>query len=184
MTLLALDHVNIRTARLAEMTRFYEEVMGLPKGPRPSPSAAAGFTVVCRLPSIWWRSEKRPNGCPARLSISPFGPRVSRNFSPGCARGTSPIAFRSSRNLICAKSTSTIRMATTSMWISLPMKRPTSATLPADKRPARPLRNSPGGRSPTVGCDLLSARRVADCLWWIAPPRRVTRAASKQYEPL
>ena len=46
MTLLALDHVNIRTARLAEMTRFYEEVLGLPSGPRP-PFAFGGSWLYC-----------------------------------------------------------------------------------------------------------------------------------------
>ncbi|MDX1512294.1 MAG: VOC family protein [Gammaproteobacteria bacterium] len=35
MALQWLDHVNIRTARLGAMTRFYEEVVGLPAGPRP-----------------------------------------------------------------------------------------------------------------------------------------------------
>ncbi len=30
-----LDHVNIRTANLAAMSRFYEEILGLPSGPRP-----------------------------------------------------------------------------------------------------------------------------------------------------
>ena len=35
MALEWLDHVNIRTARLSVMTRFYEEVVGLPAGPRP-----------------------------------------------------------------------------------------------------------------------------------------------------
>jgi catechol 2,3-dioxygenase-like lactoylglutathione lyase family enzyme len=30
-----LDHVNIRTANLAAMSRFYAEVLGLPKGDRP-----------------------------------------------------------------------------------------------------------------------------------------------------
>ena len=46
MTLLALDHVNIHTARLAEMTRFYEEVLGLPSGPRP-PFATGGSWLYC-----------------------------------------------------------------------------------------------------------------------------------------
>lgn len=35
MTLEWLDHVNIRTARLSLMTRFYEDVVGLPAGVRP-----------------------------------------------------------------------------------------------------------------------------------------------------
>jgi len=31
-----LDHVNIRTANLAAMTRFYADIMGMPAGPRPN----------------------------------------------------------------------------------------------------------------------------------------------------
>ncbi len=43
MTLSALDHVNIRTARLSELTSFYTEVLGLAPGVRP------GF----RFPGAW-----------------------------------------------------------------------------------------------------------------------------------
>ncbi len=43
MTLSSLDHVNIRTARLAELTSFYTEVLGLAPGVRP------GF----RFPGAW-----------------------------------------------------------------------------------------------------------------------------------
>lgn len=35
MSLKYLDHVNIRTARLADMTAFYRDVLGLEAGPRP-----------------------------------------------------------------------------------------------------------------------------------------------------
>lgn len=35
MPLQYLDHVNIRTAELARLSRFYDEVLGLPSGPRP-----------------------------------------------------------------------------------------------------------------------------------------------------
>ena len=35
MPLAWLDHVNIRTADLARMSRFYEQVLGMPSGPRP-----------------------------------------------------------------------------------------------------------------------------------------------------
>lgn len=35
MGLLALDHVNVRTGRLEEMTRWYDEVLGMKAGPRP-----------------------------------------------------------------------------------------------------------------------------------------------------
>ncbi len=36
MTMAWLDHVNIRTARLDEMSEFYENVLGLKRGKRPS----------------------------------------------------------------------------------------------------------------------------------------------------
>ena len=35
MPLQYLDHVNIRTAELERLSRFYEQVLGLPRGPRP-----------------------------------------------------------------------------------------------------------------------------------------------------
>ena len=35
MPLESLDHVNIRTANLTAMSDFYEDVLGLEKGPRP-----------------------------------------------------------------------------------------------------------------------------------------------------
>lgn len=36
MAIFWLDHVNIRTAKLDEMSAFYEDVLGLPRGKRPS----------------------------------------------------------------------------------------------------------------------------------------------------
>jgi len=36
MALVRLDHVNVRTAHLDEMSRFYEETFGLEPGPRPA----------------------------------------------------------------------------------------------------------------------------------------------------
>lgn len=46
MPLAWLDHVNIRTAHLRPMSRFYEEVLGLPRGPRP-PFAFGGAWHYC-----------------------------------------------------------------------------------------------------------------------------------------
>ena len=45
-----LDHFNIRTRRLAETVRFYEDVLGLEKGPRPN----------FAFPGAWMYSEGRP----------------------------------------------------------------------------------------------------------------------------
>ena len=35
MEIQRLDHVNVRTNKLAEMVRWYEEILGLKTGPRP-----------------------------------------------------------------------------------------------------------------------------------------------------
>jgi catechol 2,3-dioxygenase-like lactoylglutathione lyase family enzyme len=42
----ALDHVNIRTGRLAELRRFYSEALGLKDGPRP-PFGFGGAWLYC-----------------------------------------------------------------------------------------------------------------------------------------
>lgn len=46
MPLCWLDHVNIRTADLEAMTRFYTDVIGLRLGPRP-PFSFAGSWLYC-----------------------------------------------------------------------------------------------------------------------------------------
>lgn len=46
MALVGLDHVNIRTANLDELNRFYEDVLGLAKGPRP-PLTSGGTWHYC-----------------------------------------------------------------------------------------------------------------------------------------
>ena len=46
MALESLDHVNMRTARLDAMCRFYEDVLGLKVGPRP-PSPSPGAYIYC-----------------------------------------------------------------------------------------------------------------------------------------
>jgi catechol 2,3-dioxygenase-like lactoylglutathione lyase family enzyme len=46
MPLLQLDHVNLRTTRLAEMLRFYCEVLGLENGARP-PFPFGGAWLYC-----------------------------------------------------------------------------------------------------------------------------------------
>jgi catechol 2,3-dioxygenase-like lactoylglutathione lyase family enzyme len=36
MTINRLDHVNVRTSKLVEMVRWYDQVLGLKTGPRPN----------------------------------------------------------------------------------------------------------------------------------------------------
>jgi catechol 2,3-dioxygenase-like lactoylglutathione lyase family enzyme len=45
-----LDHFNIRTHKLADTVRFYEDVLGLEKGARPN----------FAFPGAWMYSEGRP----------------------------------------------------------------------------------------------------------------------------
>jgi len=45
-----LDHFNLRTRKLAETVRFYENVLGLEKGPRPN----------FAFPGAWMYSEGKP----------------------------------------------------------------------------------------------------------------------------
>src|SRR5215469_2869789 len=45
-----LDHFNIRTRKLAETVGFYEDVLGLEKGPRPN----------FAFPGAWMYSEGKP----------------------------------------------------------------------------------------------------------------------------
>jgi catechol 2,3-dioxygenase-like lactoylglutathione lyase family enzyme len=46
MPLVYLDHVNVRTSHLAEMVRFYEDVLGFKTGPRP-PFSFGGAWLYC-----------------------------------------------------------------------------------------------------------------------------------------
>jgi catechol 2,3-dioxygenase-like lactoylglutathione lyase family enzyme len=50
MSVGTLDHFNIRTRKLAETVRFYEEILGLTKGARPDFS----------FPGAWLYSEGKP----------------------------------------------------------------------------------------------------------------------------
>lgn len=50
MSVGVLDHFNIRTRRLADTVRFYEDILGLEKGDRPN----------FAFPGAWMYSEGRP----------------------------------------------------------------------------------------------------------------------------
>jgi catechol 2,3-dioxygenase-like lactoylglutathione lyase family enzyme len=73
MTLCYLDHVNIRTARLEELTTFYQEVLGLAPGARP-PFAVNGTWLYCgeRAAVHLVEVEKTPDTGPPRLEHFAF----------------------------------------------------------------------------------------------------------------
>lgn len=91
MTMAWLDHVNIRTANLATMSRFYAEVLGMAKGPRPDFKFGGawhycGDRAAVHLVEV----AKTPNGGPPRLEhfafrafgFAPFLDRLRRENTP------------------------------------------------------------------------------------------------------
>ena len=52
MPLVDLAHVNIRTARLREMIAFYEDVLGMRRGPRPGFSFAGAWLYLGDKPFV------------------------------------------------------------------------------------------------------------------------------------
>ncbi len=50
MSVGVLDHFNIRTRKLADTVRFYEDILGLEKGARPN----------FAFPGAWMYSEGKP----------------------------------------------------------------------------------------------------------------------------
>ena len=66
MSVGVLDHFNIRTRKLADTVRFYEDILGLEKGARPDFAfPGPGCTARARLWCIWSifrrpRSRKSP----------------------------------------------------------------------------------------------------------------------------
>ena len=52
MTLTYLEHVNIRTANLAEMSRFYEKTLGMKRGPRPSVQVGGAWYYCADKPVV------------------------------------------------------------------------------------------------------------------------------------
>ena len=52
MPLVALDHVNLRTARLEELRRFYTRALGLAEGPRPGFSFNGAWMYCGKQPVV------------------------------------------------------------------------------------------------------------------------------------
>lgn len=73
MQIARLDHVNVRTARLADMVAWYERVLGMPSGKRPPftfPGAwlYAGAHPVVHLVGV----DRQPEGEDLRLEHFAF----------------------------------------------------------------------------------------------------------------
>jgi catechol 2,3-dioxygenase-like lactoylglutathione lyase family enzyme len=73
MTMSWLDHVNIRTSNVAEMTRFYEEAMDLKNGARP-PFGFGGSWLYCGKRAVVHLVEvpKTPGATELRLEHFAF----------------------------------------------------------------------------------------------------------------
>jgi catechol 2,3-dioxygenase-like lactoylglutathione lyase family enzyme len=72
MPLSSLDHVNIRTARVAAMRAFYEEVLGLRTGPRP-PFSFDGAWLYCGGSPVVHLVDVAPDEAPTRLPQAALG---------------------------------------------------------------------------------------------------------------
>ncbi|MBX6324043.1 MAG: VOC family protein [Rhodospirillaceae bacterium] len=81
MTMRWLDHVNIRTANLAAMTRFYEEALGLRNGERP-PFNFGGAWLYCGKRAAVHLVEvgRTPDGAQPRLEHFAFMARGLERF--------------------------------------------------------------------------------------------------------
>ena len=71
MALTELDHVNLRTGRLADMVRFYTEVLHLHEGPRPR-FAMAGAWLYCGEQAAIHLIEVAPGLCGQASQIDHF----------------------------------------------------------------------------------------------------------------
>jgi catechol 2,3-dioxygenase-like lactoylglutathione lyase family enzyme len=72
MPLLSLEHVNLRTARLEVMCSFYQNVLGLERGPRP-PFDFAGAWLYCGDKPVIHLVEESAAPIPqGRLSLEHF----------------------------------------------------------------------------------------------------------------
>ncbi len=82
MPLKTLDHVNLRTARLSEMTAFYSEVLGLRPGSRP-PFAVGGawlYTPDGRAALHLVEVPKTPEAGEPRIEHFAFRAELLANF--------------------------------------------------------------------------------------------------------
>jgi catechol-2,3-dioxygenase len=81
IAVVALDHVNIRTARVSDLVAFYQSVLGLVPGPRPPFSFAGAWLYGGDRPVIHLveiaASEAAPAHTPEDLRLSHFAFRAT-----------------------------------------------------------------------------------------------------------
>jgi catechol 2,3-dioxygenase-like lactoylglutathione lyase family enzyme len=81
VSVLALDHVNIRTARLGELVAFYSSVLGLVIGPRPPFTFPGAWLYVGNRPVLHLvevtAAEAPPETEAERLRLSHFAFRAT-----------------------------------------------------------------------------------------------------------
>jgi catechol 2,3-dioxygenase-like lactoylglutathione lyase family enzyme len=99
--ILALDHVNLRTARLDELVAFYVSVVGLSRGPRPPFAFGgawlyAGERPIVHLVEVPPDEATAPGAGEPRLShfalrASGLGELLARLDEAGVARQVTPL---------------------------------------------------------------------------------------------
>ena len=85
MTILALDHINIRTARLSEMTAWYGEVLGMKPGWRPA----------FPFPGAWLYAGDQPLVHLVAVDQAPSEPGEDLRLEHGAFRATGYTDFLS-----------------------------------------------------------------------------------------
>ena len=81
MALVRLDHVNVRTSNLEQMSRFYEATFGLEPGPRPG-FDFAGRWLYCADRAVvhFVETEEQPAGHEPRIEHFAFRARDYAGF--------------------------------------------------------------------------------------------------------
>lgn len=67
-----LDHVNIRTTRLEDLSAFYREVLGLQEGPRPDFAFEGAWLYCGDRPVVHLVAVPEPPEPPRKLSLEHF----------------------------------------------------------------------------------------------------------------